>query len=205
MKFRLSFGVFVLAISLMSGSNIKAANPQTLILIQGHGQTARALAIGGTPAKPNIVYFTGPSGRQISLRMSGGTPGYTHTFTDLTSGTVFSYFVPRGCTDLNQSISVKYNVGGTKINRTVKGNDGGASERALTLEVKKAFANLPKKFQNALKEFYLFCGNATPCLSFPAGAALHAISDSTPYTVQQWIDKKPADLKTYEDELNISE
>ncbi len=65
MKYRftvpVSIGVFVLAVGLMGSSNLKADDVQTLILIQGHSQTARALAIGGTPAKPNIVYFIGPS------------------------------------------------------------------------------------------------------------------------------------------------
>ncbi len=136
--------------------------------------------------------------------MSGGTPGYTQTFTDIKNGAVFSYYVSRGCTSPDQSVSVKYNVNGTKINRSVKLNDNGASQKALNAAVKTAFATLPGKFQNGLKEIYLFCSNATPCLSFPA-KALHAIKVSTPYTVQQFIDKRPGKVDAFMADLNAPE
>ena len=87
--------------------------------------------------------------------------GYTVTFFHVDSKSIFKKFMSIIFYKQNLPLPVIYTVNGTIIAGIA---DGGAKEKDLQTAVQKEFDKLPVEFQQAMREFYLFCDKSTPGL-----------------------------------------
>lgn len=197
----------LLSLSAMGASHVTAEDAPkslTMILFKANGQTAEALLLGDPPYEltPDVVFFRGPSGTKIRASRSGQfVPAMTWEFAEVGGRGAFRYFLSSVFYKQDLPIPVIYELNGV----TIAGlGDSGARERQLHTAVRKEFKKLPASFQQGLREFYLFCGAATPAVVWPASVLEGVLSDDEdlkPYSVEQQMDNDPKDVEAFQEEM----
>ncbi|MFA5261594.1 MAG: hypothetical protein WC450_10230 [Candidatus Omnitrophota bacterium] len=137
---------------------------ETLIQITANNQVAQVLCFGNNPTKLDEIHFKGPGGDKIKVWVVRDYyPGYIFEFHHVGSASVFKSFTALGFSERGLPIPVINSFNG----KIVAGlGDGGSRESDFHSESVKEFEKLDSGFQQALREFYLFCNETTPGVIF---------------------------------------
>lgn len=136
-------------------------SPETLIAITASNQVAWVLCIGKDPSRLEEVYFMGPANDKlrVSAPERGAFPGFIIEYTSIGPESTLKKFVAYEFMNQGLPVPVIYSFNGKLVTGL---GDGGGRERELDAASLKEFEKLPSGFQQALKDFYLFCNGTTP-------------------------------------------
>ncbi len=182
-------------------------SPETLIAITANNQMAWVLCVGKDPSRLEEVYFKGPASDKlrVSAPERGAFPGFVIEYTSIGPESTLKKFVAYEFMNKGLPVPVIYSFNGNLVPGL---GDGGGREAELDAASLKEFEKLPSGFQQALKDFYLFCNGTTPGVSLLTEALGSLVENGLglkPYPLDdEMIETDPACLKSIKREFGLA-
>jgi hypothetical protein len=153
--------LFVPQVDSQSLKNATLNSQETLIAITANSQVAWVLCVGKNPTRLEEVYFKGPSNDRIKIKAQerNAFPGFVIEYSYINSTSILKKYVAYEFMNQGKPIPVIFSFNGTLVTGF---GDSGSQESELNAASLKEFEKLPSGFQQALKDFYLFCNGTTP-------------------------------------------